>query len=174
MPSLRELHMSDMENLTLIASGAMSKLTGLQELYLSHNPRLSSIHPDTFSSHRDGEESEEWPLIRKVSNIWHFLKCWLLCVLNVLLFPPYTTAPCCLFCQKLPHNCWSLYHPLTFPPGWVILWQSLLNFHLFSHKHSSCICGHSFPLLFCICYLTWSLHLVLGLPGGPLFIIFTS
>ncbi|XP_033609785.1 leucine-rich repeat-containing protein 70 isoform X4 [Cryptotermes secundus] len=66
MPYLRELHMSYMENLTYIASGAMSKLTALQELYLSHNPRLSSIHPDTFSSRRDGEKSEEWPPIVKL------------------------------------------------------------------------------------------------------------
>jgi hypothetical protein len=64
-----------MENLTYIASGAMSKLTALQELYLSYNPHLSSIHPDTFSLRRDGEKSEEWPPILKVSVTWHFLKC---------------------------------------------------------------------------------------------------
>lgn len=64
---LHELHMSNMENLTYIASGAMSKLTSLQELYLSHNPHLSFIHPDAFSSRGDGEESETWPPIIKVS-----------------------------------------------------------------------------------------------------------
>lgn len=83
MPYLRELHMSYMENLTYIASGAMSKLTALQELYLSHNPRLSSIHPDTFSSRRDGEKSEEWPPIVKVSVTMHSIKCWLFHVLNI-------------------------------------------------------------------------------------------
>jgi hypothetical protein len=67
--------MSNMKDLTYIASGAMSKLTALQELYLSHNPHLSSIHPDTFSSRRDDEESEEWPPIVKASVTWHFLKC---------------------------------------------------------------------------------------------------
>jgi hypothetical protein len=36
-------------------------------------------------------------------------------------------------------------HSLLFPPGWVILLQSILHFSLSSHKYSSCICVHSFP-----------------------------
>lgn len=74
MPYLRELYMSDMENLTYIASGAMSKLTALQEVYLSRNPQLSSIHPDTFSFRRDGEKSEQWPPILKASVMWRSLE----------------------------------------------------------------------------------------------------
>jgi hypothetical protein len=74
MPHLRELHMTYMPNLTYITSGAMSNLIVLQELYLNHNGQLLSIHPDTFSSPRNNEESEQWPPIRKVSVIWHVLK----------------------------------------------------------------------------------------------------
>jgi hypothetical protein len=70
---LRELRMSNMMNLTYIASGAMSKLTSLQELYLSHNRHLSFIHPDAFSMRRDDEESEEWPPIIKVSATFQVL-----------------------------------------------------------------------------------------------------
>jgi len=86
MTFLRELHMSNMPNLTFVASGAMSNLVVLQELYLSHNPHLLSIHPDTFSSRRNNEESEEWPPILKVSVMWHILKYGLVYVLNILFF----------------------------------------------------------------------------------------
>jgi hypothetical protein len=41
-------------------------------------------------------------------------------------------------------------------------------------KCSCCICVHSFPTLFCICPLTWSLYLVLGLSIMHLFITFSS
>ena len=74
LPFLRELHMTNMPNLTYVTSGAMSKLIALQELYLSHNPHLSSVHPDMFSARRDNDESEAWPPIIKVSVIWHILK----------------------------------------------------------------------------------------------------
>lgn len=66
MPYLRELHMTNMPNLTYIASGSMSTLIVLQEVYLGHNHRLSSIDPDTFSSRRVNEESEQWPPILKL------------------------------------------------------------------------------------------------------------
>jgi len=67
MPFLYELHMNNMPNLTYIASGAMSTLIALQEVYLNHNSRLVAIHPDTFSSRGNKEESEGWPPIIKVS-----------------------------------------------------------------------------------------------------------
>jgi hypothetical protein len=86
LPSLVELHMTNMPNLTYIASGAMSKLITLREVYLSHNPHLVSIHPHTFSSRRNNEESEEWPTIIKVSVMWHILKYELVYVLNILFF----------------------------------------------------------------------------------------
>jgi len=66
LPFLHELHMTNMPNLTYVTSGAMSQLTALQELYLSHNPHLLSIHPDTFSARRDNDESEAWPPIIKL------------------------------------------------------------------------------------------------------------
>jgi hypothetical protein len=74
LPFLHELHMTNMPNLTYVTSGAMSKLIALRELYLSHNPHLASVHPDTFSARRDNDESEAWPPIIKVSVIWHILK----------------------------------------------------------------------------------------------------
>ena len=86
MPFLHVLHMSNMPNLTYIASGAMSTLIALQEVYLSHNPRLSQIDPDTFSSRRHNEESEAWPPIIKVSVMCHILKYELVNVLNILFF----------------------------------------------------------------------------------------
>ena len=64
---LRELHISNMPNLTYITSGAMSMLTALQEVYLGHSHRLSFINPDAFSLRRENEESEQWPPIIKVS-----------------------------------------------------------------------------------------------------------
>jgi len=66
MPFLYELHMNNMPNLTYIASGAMSTLIALQEVYLNHNSRLVAIHPDTFSSRGNKEESEGWPPIIKL------------------------------------------------------------------------------------------------------------
>lgn len=66
MPFLRELHMTNMPNLTYITSGALSPLIALQEVYLSHNSHLVTIYPDAFSSRRNNEESEEWPPIIKL------------------------------------------------------------------------------------------------------------
>jgi hypothetical protein len=74
MPYLRELHISNMPNLTFISSGAMSKLVSLQEVYIGHNHHLSDISPDAFSSRKDNEESEQWPPIVKVSVTWYILK----------------------------------------------------------------------------------------------------
>jgi len=86
MPFLRELHITNMQNLTYIASGAMSNLIALHEVYISHNPRLITIHHDTFSSRRNNEESEEWPPIMKVSVMCHILKYGPVYVLNILFF----------------------------------------------------------------------------------------
>jgi hypothetical protein len=78
-----------MPNLTYIASGAMSNLIALQEVYLSRNHHLISIDPDTFSARRNGEESEQWPPIIKVSVMWHVLRYGSVYVLNILLFISY-------------------------------------------------------------------------------------
>lgn len=98
MPYLRELHMTNMPNLTLITSGSMSTLRVLQEVYLGRNHHLSSIDPDTFSSRRANEESEQWPPIIKVSVMWHVLKYGLVYVLSVMFFISHG-----LFCCRFSH-----------------------------------------------------------------------
>lgn len=103
MPYLRELHMTNMPNLTYIASGSMSTLIVLKEVYLGRNHRLSSIDPDTFSSRRVNGGSEQWPPIIKVSVMWHVLKYGLVYVCSVLFFTSHG-----LFCWQFSRYLWIL------------------------------------------------------------------
>lgn len=64
LPNLRELHMSNMPELTYITAGALSKLTSLQELYLGHNNHLTSIHSKALSSLGDNGVMHWPPIVR--------------------------------------------------------------------------------------------------------------
>jgi len=61
-------------------------------------------------------------------------------------------------CKVLPHKIYTKH--------------SEVHFCLSFHKQSSCICVHSFPILFCFSFLTWCLHLVINLSNSHLYAIF--
>jgi hypothetical protein len=63
-------------------------------------------------------------------------------------------------------------YPLMFPWGWVVLWQSFRHSSLSFHKYSFRICVQPLSSLFCMCFLTCSMHLFIGLLNGCLFYIF--
>lgn len=59
-------------------------------------------------------------------------------------------------------------HWLVCLPGWVLCSWNLSWSSLFSHKHPSCICVHSFPALCSISAISWTF---LGLPNGDKIVI---
>ncbi|XP_074041949.1 CD180 antigen isoform X2 [Leptinotarsa decemlineata] len=63
IPSLKTLHLCRNQHLSVIGQHSLSKLTGLEELRLSYNIDLSSIHPKALARSLNG--GAVWPPIKK-------------------------------------------------------------------------------------------------------------